>query len=151
MISRILQDHPPLARASDPWGLRSSGPLSPDKQSVLAEESPRPVDMFDDAVAALKISMIAFSEGWALVNGVELYTGDSLILSYKDTEVRATLTSISPTQLVFQSPDGRSHVRTIQRPDLADLGRKESPASQTGDDFGSFRGVSREVGPPKKK
>lgn len=151
MISRILQAHTPLARATDPWGLRSTGEIAPNKQAVIAEQTPRPVDKFDDAVAALKIPMIAFSEGWAMVNGVELYVGDTLVLTYEGTEVRATLTSISPTQLVFQAPDGRSHVRTIQRPDLADLAQKETPVSRGGDDFSSFRGVSREVGPPKKK
>lgn len=150
VIASILKEHTPLARSTDPWGLRASGEIKHTKTVAAVEAAPQPTDKFDDAVAALKVPIVAFNEGWALVNGVELYVGDTLVISYQGTEVRATLSSLSPTQLVFQSPDGRSHVRTIERPDLESLGRREVPEDR-GNDFKSFKGVSREVGQPDRK
>lgn len=151
VIASIIRDHAPLARATDPWGLRATGEIAPIKTAVAVEEAPRPPDKFDEAVAALKVPIVAHAEGWALVNGVELYVGDTLVLSYQGTEVRATLSSLSPTQLVFKAPDGRSNVKTIARAELADLGSREKAEDHTGDNFKSIKGVTREVGRPSKK
>ncbi|MDE1169824.1 MAG: hypothetical protein PW734_01220 [Verrucomicrobium sp.] len=104
-------------RGRDIFNNSPDGPLAVKQlQAPKVEKAPEPViDYFLQAVRSLRIEMISPQENMAVLNGRDIFLGDTVIMQTGAFTTQARVKEIKPTTIVFENPVDH-HVTSLSIP-----------------------------------